>query len=189
MGGMMKNISFSILCLTAIIIAVGVAYAIGSPLSSNEAQSIKLKPDIDIVKIIVTRVDGTSEFDNIRIAVTITNIAKSTSTGPFNVKVDWREIPRSVPQWITDPEVSEELDAIPWNYLSSARVENLVNNPSKKSVPTTTLYFYQTVPLEELEENRYIYNITADYMNQVDETKEINNVQSASYPSWYPVVP
>ncbi len=185
----MKTVSFSIFCLIAIITAVGVAYAIGSPLSSNEAQSIKLKPDIDIVKTIVTRVDGTSEFDNIRIAVTITNTVKGTSTGPFNVRVNWREIPRSVPQWITDPEVSEELAAIPWNYLSSARVENLINDPSRKSFPTTTLNFYQVVPLEELEENRYVYNITADYMNQVDEIKETNNVQSASYPSWYPVVP
>lgn len=189
MGDTMKIISFSILCLIAFIAAVGVACAIGSPISSNEAQSTKLKPDIDIVNAIVTRVDGTSESDNIRIAVTITNTAKGTSTGPFNVRVGWREIPRSVPQWITDPEVLEELAAIPWNYLSSARVENLINNPSKKSFPTTTLYFYQTVPLEELEENRYVYNITADYLNQVDEAKEVNNVQSASYPRWYAVVP
>lgn len=181
-GDMMKNISFLGLCLVAIIITAGVAYAAKSPISANDASSTKLKSDIVISNVQITRVDGTSELDNVRIAATITNTVRGTSTGPFKVRVDWRAIPRTAPEWSDDPDF---LADIPWNYLNSAGVQNLINDPSRRSMPSVTLYFDHVVPLEQLESNRYVYLVTADYMNQVDEAKEHNNASGECYPSRY----
>lgn len=178
----MKNIPFLRLCLIAIIITAGVAYAVKSPISPEGASSIKLKPDIVISNLQVTRIDGTSELDNVRIAATITNTASGTSTGPFKVRVDWRAIPRTAPEWSDDPDF---LADIPWNYLSSGGVQNLINDPSRRSMPSVTLYFDHVVPLEQLESNRYVYRVTADYMNQVDEAKEHNNASGEYYPGRY----
>lgn len=179
-GDMMKNISFLALCLIAIIITAGVVYAAKSPTPPKDVPSTKLKPDIIISNIQITRVDGTSELDNVRIAATITNTVRGTSTGPFKVRVDWRAIPRTAPEWSDDPDF---LADIPWNYLNSGEVENLINDPSRKSMPSVTLYFDHVVPLEQLESNRYIYLVTADCMNQVDEAKEYNNASGEYYPS------
>jgi len=176
----MKIISFLGLFLIVIIITNGIACAAKSPISPRDASSTKIKPDIIISNIQITRVDGTSDVDNVRIAATITNTVRGTSTGPFQVRVDWRAIPRTAPEWSDDPDF---LVDIPWNYLNSKGVQKLVNDPSSISLPSVTLYFDHVVSLEELESSRYIYRITADYTNRVDEAKEYNNASGEYYPS------
>ncbi|MCJ7444484.1 MAG: hypothetical protein MUO26_08140 [Methanotrichaceae archaeon] len=151
----MKNTSFLGLCLIAIIITTGVAYAVKNPISPKDAPStlVKLKPDIAISNVQVTHFSGTSELDTIRITATITNSVRGTSTGPFEVRLDWRAIPRTAPQYSSDPDF---LADIPWNYLNSGRVENLFNDPSKRSLPSVTLNFFHSMPAELLESNRCV---------------------------------
>jgi hypothetical protein len=179
---MMKNISFLGLCVIAIIITAGIAYAVKSPISPKNAQATKLKPDIVITDVQV----HTNDSSNFLITAAVINSVRSTSPGPFEVRLYWRIIPRTAPQYSSDPDF---LADIPWNYVNSWRVENLFNDPSTRLLPSFTLRFVHTTPAEQLESDRYVYRLTADEMNQVDEAREDNNINGGTYPPYYWTTP
>lgn len=147
-----------LLGVLAVIIAAAFADAAKAPISG---EAVKLKPDVVIKNVNITRMSTVPEGDNIRINVTVANMVQGTSTGPFKVKVEWTENP-----------------ATGFNFLAAGGVANLANNPaSVVTYQTKTLTFNHLVPTGKA----YKYRITADYMNQVDEANEANNVTTAGY--------
>jgi len=175
---MMRIISFIGLCMITIIITAGVVHAAKSPTSPKDAPSVKLKPDIQITNVQV----HTNDSSNFLITAAVINSVRGTSTGPFEVRLYWRIIPRTAPQYSSDPDF---LADIPWNYVNIWRVEGLFSDPSTRSLPSFALRFVHTTPAEQLESDRYIYLLTADEMNQVDEAREDNNRNSNTYPPYY----
>jgi len=170
----MKNIPFLGLCLITIIITSGVTDAVMGPTSARSATSVKLKPDIVVSDIQFTPLGVTSEGHNIRIAATITNTVRGTSTGPFKVRINW-DYPGV---YYYNSTLFGPDDPLGYgNYLSSGGVQNLINDPSRMSLPIVTLYFDHTVPNGET----YRYTVMADYLNQVAEADEHNNGLSAEY--------
>jgi hypothetical protein len=175
----MKIISLFGLCMIVIILAAGVVCAAKSPINLRE---VKLKPDIIINEFQVY----TNNSYTFQITAAITNSVRGTSTGPFEVILEWRAIPRSAPQYSSDPNF---LADIPWNYLGSWRVENLINDPSMKSLPSFKISYIHRTPTEQSESERYLYRLTVDATNQVDEANEGNNHKGEPYPPYFPSVP
>jgi len=98
---------------------------------------------------------------NVQINVTVVNRIRNTATGPFKVKVEWTNNP-----------------TIGYNLLGSGGVTNLEYNLASAVIKNRkTLSFNHQVPTGE----SYKYRVTADYLNQVDEADETNNVTSAGY--------
>jgi hypothetical protein len=178
-GDVMKIISLFGLCMIVLILAAGVVCAAKSPINLRE---VKLKPDIIINDFQV----NTSDFYNFQITGAITNSVRGTSTGPFEIILEWRAVPISAPQYSSDPDF---LADIPWNYLSSWRVENLINDPSMNSLPRFKIRFNHITTTEQSESERYLYRLTADAKNQVDEANEHNNLKGEPYPPYFPSVP
>ncbi len=119
-----------------------------------------VKPDIIIRDLSIDRTGSTSGSDDVLISVTVLNPVSGTSTGPFKIKVEWTE----------DPTAG-------FTLLGTSGILNLVNDPSVASVRGETRTFEHSVPRGKA----YKYRVTADYMNQVAEANEANNVNSAGY--------
>ncbi|MFZ3149627.1 MAG: hypothetical protein WA137_11375 [Methanothrix sp.] len=150
--------------MIAIIITAGVAYAVKSPISPRDAQATKLKPDIVVSDIQITPLGETSEGQSVRITATLTNMAIGTSTGQFKVRVD-----RLFP-------VSWNMSL--WNTMQFGGVANLINDPSKASLPRVTLYF------DDVIQPRYThakYQVVADSRYEVVEANESNNILESEY--------
>ena len=172
----MKIISLFGLCIVVIIIAAGVVCAAKSPINLKE---VRLKPDIIINNFQV----NTNDSYDFSVIAAITNSVRGTSTGPFEVILEWRAVPSSAPQFSSDPDF---LADIPWNYLSSWRVENLINDPSMTSLPSFKIRFIHRTPTERSESERYLYRLTVDATNQVDEANEHNNLKGEPCPPYFP---
>ncbi len=161
----MKRSSFLYLAVgLAIFLAVAAladaAKAPGSP------EATKIKPDIVVSDIKITRTGITPSGHDIQINVTVVNRVRDTSTGPFKVKVEWTENP-----------------ATGFNLLGTGGVTNLAYDSSSAVVHNgKTLSFNHIVPAGK----SYKYRVTADYMGQVDEADETNNVSSAGYSAAMP---
>lgn len=161
----MKRSSFLYLAAgLAIFLAVAAiadaAKAPGSP------EATKIKPDIVVSDIKIARMSTTSAGHDIQINVTVVNRVRDSSTGPFKVKVEWTENP-----------------AMGFNLLGTGGVANLAYDSSSAAVHNgKTLSFNQVVPVGK----SYKYRVTADYMGQVDEADETNNVNSAGYSAALP---
>ncbi len=147
--------------------AVGLAIILAAAVMADAAkapdspEAIKIKPDIVVRDIKITRTSVTTAGHNVQINVTVANIIRDTSTGPFKVKVEWTENPRDG-----------------YNLLSTGGVANLAYDSASAVVRNgKTLTFDHMVPTGK----GYKYRITADYLNQVDEANETNNVDNAGY--------
>lgn len=144
--------------LTIILASVFLASAAKAP---DSPDAVKIKPDIVVRDVSIARSGVTPMGHNVQISVTVANLVESTSTGPFKVKVEWTE----------DPTTG-------FTLLGTGGVTNLANNPaSSVALQSKTLSFDQLVPAGK----SYKYRVTADYMNQVEERDESNNVYSAGY--------
>jgi hypothetical protein len=140
--------------LAFFLVAVAVANAAEKP------PGVALKPDISITDMKIERISSTPTEDNVRISVTVINPVRGTSTGPFKIKVEWTENPSAG-----------------FTLLGTSGVANLVNDPSSIAVRGETRTFDHVVP----KGKSYKYRATADYMSQVAESNEANNVNSAGY--------
>lgn len=154
---------FSVLCLfvlaAMVMSPVQLAAAAKAPASAGAA--VKIKPDIVISEIKINRVSVIPSGHNIQINVTVANRMINTATGPFKVKVEWTSDPTRGYNLLGTGGVTS------LNYdLASAIIKN-----------RKTLSFNHQVPTGE----SYKYRVTADYLNQVDEADETNNVSSAGY--------
>jgi hypothetical protein len=143
-----------ILFVAVLLILAGVGHSAKAP-----GTAIKLKPDITI-KLVVDCTGATPAGDNVNVSVTVMNPVRGTSTGPFKIKVEWTE----------DPTAG-------FTLLGTSGVANLVNDPSLVAVRGETRIFPHFVPAGK----SYKYRATADFLNQVDEASEINNVTSAGF--------
>jgi hypothetical protein len=146
-----------LIVLTGILImlaAIGLADAAGKP------PVIAVKPDIIIKDMSIDRTGATPAGNEVLISVTVLNSAPGTSTGPFKIMVEWTE----------DPTAG-------FNLLGTSGVSNLINDPSAVAVRGETRTFEHVVPSGKA----YKYRVTADYMGQVAEANEANNVASAGY--------
>ncbi len=147
----------------AVCIAVVMAFAVLAEAAKAPGSpgATLLKPDIAISDVKITRMSVVPAGDNVQINVTVVNKIRGTSTGPFKVKVEWTE----------DPTVG-------FNLVGTGGVVNLAYDSASVVVQNSkTLIFYHLVPAGK----SYKYRVTADYLNQVDEANEANNVTSVGY--------
>ncbi len=152
----MRRIGYLIIlvCMFLIPAAAGLTNAAGKP------PAVAIKPDIVITDLSIDRTGVTPAGDEVLVSVTVRNPVSGTSTGPFKIKVEWTE----------DPTAG-------FTLLGTSGVSNLANDPSMASVRGETRTFEHVVPSGKA----YKYRVTADYMNQVAEANEDNNVESAGY--------
>ncbi len=143
-----------LLCMFLIPAAAGLIDAAGKP------PAVAVKPDIAIMDLSIDRTGVTPAGNEVLVSVTVRNAVPGTSTGPFKIKVEWTE----------DPTAG-------FTLLGTSGVSNLINDPSMASVSGETRTFEHVVPSGKA----YKYRVTADYMNQVAEANEANNVESAGY--------
>ena len=123
--------------------------------------AVKIKPDVVISDIKINRINVVPAGHNVQINVTVVNPIRNTATGPFKVKVEWTN----------DPTRG-------YNLLGSGGVTTLDYDLASAVIKNRkTLSFNHQVPMGE----SYKYRVTADYLNQVDEADETNNVANAGY--------
>ncbi|MBN1234515.1 MAG: hypothetical protein JW999_00520 [Methanotrichaceae archaeon] len=153
---------FSFLRLAACI-AIVMTFAVLSDAAKapDIPDSVKLKPDIVISDLKINRISVVPAGHNVQINVTAANRIMDTATGAFKVKVEWTENP-----------------TVGFNLLGTGGVTNLAYSSTSAVIRNSkTLSFNHQVPTGK----SYKYRVTADYMNQVDEANEANNVASAGY--------
>jgi hypothetical protein len=147
-------------CLIALAAMIMILAATGLIDAAEKPPVVAVKPDIIIKDLSIDRTGTTPAGNEVLISVTVLNAAVGTSTGPFKIKVEWTE----------DPTAG-------FTMLGTAGVSNLVNDPSLAAVRGETRTFEHVVPSGKA----YKYRVTADYMNQVSEANEANNIDSAGY--------
>ncbi len=146
--------------IRAIVLLAVVFLVISFVDAAEKPPGIAKKPDIVIKDLKIDRISSTATEDNVRITVSVINTVSGTSTGTFKIKVEWTE----------DPTAG-------FTLLGTSGVSNLVNDPSSIAVRGETRSFDHTVP----KGKAYKYRATADYLNQVSEANESNNVISGGY--------
>jgi len=156
----MKRFSFLHL-MVFIAIVMTSAVLVDAAKAPDSPAAVKIKPEIVISDLKINRLSVVPAGHNVQINVTVVNRIRNTATGPFKVKLEWTNNP-----------------TIGYNLLGSGGVTNLEYNLASAVIKNRkTLSFNHQVPLGE----SYKYRVTADYLNQVDETDESNNVASAGY--------
>lgn len=136
-------------------VLVEAAKAPGSP------DAVKIKPDVVISDLKINRISVVPTGHNVQINVTVVNPVRNTATGPFKVKVEWTNNPTRG-----------------YNLLGSGGVTTLDYDLASAIIKNRkTLSFNHLVPMGE----SYKYRVTADYLNQVNEADETNNVTNAGY--------
>jgi len=127
----------------------------------DSPDAVKIKPDVIISDLKINRINVVPAGHNVQINVTVVNPVRNTATGPFKVKVEWTN----------DPTRG-------YNLLGSGGVTTLDYDLASAVIKNRkTLSFNHQVPIGE----SYKYRVTADYLNQVDEADETNNVANAGY--------
>ncbi len=124
---------------------------------------VKLKPDIVIHNLTVAKVaENPDGSHRVKITVVLRNSSTFTNcTGPFKVLVEWTQ----------DPTAG-------FTYLREAGVAKLCfDTASIVPAKPVTLFFEDVVPARQFKK----YRVTADHLNQVDESNETNNVNSIGY--------
>jgi hypothetical protein len=127
----------------------------------DSPDAVKIKPDVIISDLKINRINMVPAGHNVQINVTVVNPVRNTATGPFKVKVEWTN----------DPTMG-------YNLLGSGGVTTLDYDLASAVIKNRkTLSFNHQVPMGE----SYKYRVTADYLNQVDEADETNNLANAGY--------
>jgi hypothetical protein len=146
------------ICMAIVITSAVLVEAAKAPDSPG---AVKIKPDVVISDIKINRISVVPAGHNVQINVTVVNPVRNTATGPFKVKVEWTN----------DPTRG-------YNLLGSGGVTTLDYDLASAVIKNRkTLSFNHQVPTGE----SYKYRVTADYLNQVDEADETNNVAAAGY--------
>ncbi len=149
-------------CLTALAGLLMIMAAVGFADAAKDPPAVAVKPDIVIQDFSIDRIEDTPTGDRVLVSVTVLNPVSGTGTGPFKIKVEWTE----------NPDAG-------FTLLGTSGVSSLANDPSAAAVRGETRTFEHSVP----NGKAYKYRVTADYMNQVAESNEANNVNSAGYVS------
>jgi hypothetical protein len=153
-----SNLLYLVAGLAIILAAVGVSNSAKAP---DSPDAVKIKPDIVVNDLRIDLISATAANHNVRINTTVMNRIRGTGTGAFKVKVEWTENPTAG-----------------YNLLAIGGVTNLPYDDSTVVINNAkTLSFTHTVPIGK----SYKYRVTADYLNQVEEADETNNIRSAGY--------
>jgi len=147
-------------CLIVLMGLLMIIAAAGLTNAAEKPPVAAVKPDIIINDLSIDQTGSIPAGNKVLVSVTVLNTASGTSTGPFKIKVEWTE----------DPTAG-------FTMLGTSGVSNLVNDPSAIAVRGETRTFEHVVPSGKA----YKYRVTADFMNQVAEANEANNVDSAGY--------
>jgi hypothetical protein len=148
---------------TLVCAGLGLAWAKPAP---TPATRLMIKIDLSIptngMKVTKTGVDGTDHQVRIDVTVRATSIGKTkVCSGPFKVKVESTE----------DPTTDS------WTLVGTAGIANMCVGGALAKIPSEKRWFDDTVPAGELRK----YRATVDFLDQVDEANETNNVESAGY--------
>jgi hypothetical protein len=156
-SNLLAKISFTILLVGLILNLPCISKA------EDVKKDAKIKPDI-IIKDFDVIHSITSEGDiKVSITVKLFNGVKGTATGPFKVRVEWK-----------DDSTTR------WNQVNRDKViPNLVNSLSAAKIPVATLQFLQRVP----NGPTYTFRVFADATHRVYEGTEgeRNNTQSYTF--------
>lgn len=147
-------------CLIILMSLLMIPAALGLTDAAEKPPVVAVKPDIVIRDLSIDQTGVTPAGNKVLVSVTVLNPVSGTSTGPFKIKVEWTE----------DPTAG-------FTLLGTSGVSNLINDPSMIAVRGETRTFEHVVPSGKA----YKYRVTADFMNQVAEANEANNVDSAGY--------
>lgn len=146
------------ICVAIVMTSIVLVEAAKAP---DSPDAVKIKPDVVISDLKINRISVVPAGHNVQINVTVVNPVRNTATGPFKVKVEWTN----------DPTRG-------YNLLGSGGVTTLNYDLASAVIKNRkTLSFNHQVPTGE----SYKYRVTADYLNQVDEADETNNVANAGY--------
>lgn len=164
----MRNNKVIVMKLSGLLYLMVIAAIVMSPVAMVEAakapassDAVKIKPDIAISELKINRISVVPSGHNVLVNVTVINPVRNTATGPFKVKVEWT----------SDPTMG-------YNLLGTGGVTGLNYDMASAVIKNRkTLSFSHQVPTGE----SYKYRVTADYLNQVDEADETNNLSSAGY--------
>jgi hypothetical protein len=127
----------------------------------DSPDAVKIKSDVIISDLKINRINVVPSGHNVQINVTVVNPVRNTATGPFKVKVEWTDNPTRG-----------------YNLLGSGGVTTLDYDLASAIIKNRkTLSFNHQVPIGE----SYKYRVTADYLDQVDEADETNNIANAGY--------
>jgi hypothetical protein len=127
----------------------------------DSPDAVKIKSDVIISDLKINRINVVPAGHNVQINVTVVNPVRNTATGPFKVKVEWTNNPTRG-----------------YNLLGSGGVTTLDYDLASAVIQIRkTLSFNHQVPMGE----SYKYRVTADYLDQVDEADETNNIANAGY--------
>ncbi|HPS90744.1 MAG TPA: CARDB domain-containing protein [Methanothrix sp.] len=164
----MRNNKVIVMKLSGLMYLMVIVAIVMSPVAMVEAakapassDAVKIKPDIAISELKINRISVVPSGHNVLVNVTVINPVRNTATGPFKVKVEWT----------SDPTMG-------YNLLGTGGVTGLNYDMASAVIKNRkTLSFSHQVPTGE----SYKYRVTADYLNQVDEADETNNLSSAGY--------
>jgi len=153
-----KKILFYIFIIMSMVIFINP----GNELQADTSKNIKIRPDISFHKVSISRVGITAMKDHkIKLKVSVKNFSPvKTCTGPFKIKVEWRNNKKR-----------------PFILLSQAGVSNLCFDPKNKKSNIVTRYFEHLVKSGKTN----FYKITIDPLSQVNESNEGNNIIYKDY--------
>ena len=147
------------------LVCVGLGFAWAAP-ASKEPDRAKIKIDLMIptngMKATKTGVVGAD--NQVRIDVTVRAGAPALAgvcSGPFKVKLESTE----------DPTTGS------WALVGAAGIAQMCVNPAAAKIPSEKRSFTDTVPVGSSRK----YRATVDYLDQVDEADEDNNIASIGY--------
>lgn len=159
--------AFSILIALAVAATSAVATAAPAP------PGMKVKPDLYIQSFTAAKAGST--FWNVQVRLTVKvgiRSAAATSTGPFKVRVEWREEVAGL-----RGRSSRRSAKSAWTALPEAGIASMQVDPASSRVPLEARTFDATVPGGKT----YEFRAVVDSMDQVEESNETNNTETTTY--------
>lgn len=160
------NSLFKVITLVGVICVIQVPVTANAAPLSKEASGeiVKVKVDLSIDRFIIlpTVTPSPGHDQHLNIDLYVRARGKGCS-GPFKVKVEWTRNP------VTDP----------WQLVGHAGIANLCAALPHvaKIKPVVKRHFTDDIAAGTFKK----YRATIDYLNQVDEANERNNVSNAGY--------
>jgi len=146
-------------------------------LAAPAPPGLKVKPDLFVQSCTASLAAPPAAMQQVRVTVKVgVRAAAKVSTGPFKVRVEWREKPVVPPgRMLLDRGGSG------WKALPEAGVAGLDYDPASRRLPLATRTFAATVPWG----STYQFRATVDPTNRVAEADEANNVATTELRAAY----
>lgn len=157
---------------------VAAAMAVSAATSAAPAPpGLKVKPDLYVQSCTASLAAPPAAMQQVRVTVKVgVRAAAKVSTGPFKVKVEWREKLEIPPD-----RMLLDRGGGGWKALPEAGVTGLAYDPASRKIPLATRTFTATVPWG----STYQFRATVDPMNRVEEADEGNNTATTELRAAY----